>query len=102
MSDVITLARDEMCIKPDAGKLITAFSFGHATYEERRLVATHLLECDSCWREASHLENAVRVLDTDASLISTLTPNDIGSTLGISGRLNLLFGGHYDSQRLPR
>ena len=40
------------------------------------------------------MEAAVRVLETDRSLAQSLTPTDVAAAFGISGRLDLPFGGH--------
>lgn len=40
------------------------------------------------------LEAAVRALDTDRSLLRTITPGDVAAAFGISGRLSEPFGGH--------
>jgi len=53
-----------------------------------------LLECECCWREVQRLGSAVRVLDTDRSLLQSLTPADVAAAFGISGRLDFPFGGH--------
>jgi hypothetical protein len=40
------------------------------------------------------LASAVRVLDSDQSLLQSLTPADVAAAFGISGKLDLPFGGH--------
>lgn len=76
------------------GRLLTAYCFGRASEAERQQVEAHLLECNSCWREAPRLSAAVQVLETDRSLIATATPADIARAFGISSRLELSWGGH--------
>lgn len=76
------------------GRLLTAYCFGRASESERQQVEAHLLECHCCWHEARRLGAAVRVLDSDRSLIETVTPADIARAFGISGRLELSWGGH--------
>jgi hypothetical protein len=74
--------------------LLTAYCFGRANQEEQQRVKEHLLECEVCRREALRLEAAVRVLDTDRSLVRTITPGDVAAAFGLSGRLSEPFGGH--------
>jgi hypothetical protein len=82
------------CAAPEISRLLTAYCFGHASESERQSVEVHLLECECCWRETRRLASAVRVLDTDRSLMQSLTPADVAAAFGISGRLDLPFGGH--------
>ncbi len=95
MSDQIAAARQAECIAPEVGKLLTAYCFGHATESERGLVEAHLLECDCCWDEMKRLGVAVRILDTDRRLLDSIKPADVASAFGISGKLDLPFGGHW-------
>lgn len=88
------IIRQKDCAEPEINRLLTAYCFGHASESERQSVEAHLLECDHCWHEAQRLEAGVRVLDTDRSVLQTLTPAEIASALGLSGKLNLPFGGH--------
>ncbi len=89
------IVRMQDCAEPEINRLLTAYCFGRASESERQSVEAHVLECDHCWREAQRLEAAVRVLDTDRSVLQTLTPAEIASALGLSGKLDLSFGGHF-------
>ncbi|MDQ3012577.1 MAG: zf-HC2 domain-containing protein [Acidobacteriota bacterium] len=88
------MIRHRDCIAPEIGNLLTAYCFGRASESERQSVEAHLLECECCWREGRRLDAAVHVLDTDRSLMQSLTPADVAAAFGISGRLDLPFGGH--------
>jgi Putative zinc-finger len=94
MPDQSIINRAPVCPAPALRQLLTAYCFGRASESESQLVETHLLECESCWREARRLDEAVRVLDTDRSLLQTLTPAEMASAFGLSGKLDWLFGGH--------
>ena len=82
------------CSTPELNDLLTAYCFGRASQEEQQRVREHLIECEVCRREALRLEAAVRVLDTDRSLVRTVTPGDVAAAFGLSGRLSEPFGGH--------
>jgi hypothetical protein len=88
------LAHTNECTAPELGNLLTAYCFKRATEEEKRLFEAHLLECACCWREVQRLDAAVQVLETDHSLMQTLTPIEMASAVGISTKLGLPFGGH--------
>jgi hypothetical protein len=59
------------------------------------LLEAHLDECECCRQEVERLKAAMRVIDTDRSLLQTLTPVEMASAFGLSGKLDLLFGGHW-------
>lgn len=82
------------CAAPEINRLITAYCFGHASEQQRKLVTAHLLECRACWREVQKLEAAVQALDTNRSLMQTITPAELAAAVGISAKLELPFGGH--------
>lgn len=94
MAEETTLIRAKECFAPKISNLLTAYCFKRASEDERRLVEVHLLECDSCWREARGLDAAVQALETDRSLMQTMTPVEMASAVGISAKFDLLFGGH--------
>ncbi len=94
MAEQTALTKTTACAAPTIGKLLTAYCFGHANAAERRLVEAHLPECERCRAEADKLRAAVRVLETERSLLQTLTPADIAATFGLSGKLDAPFGGH--------
>lgn len=86
--------RAKECSAPEIGNLLTAYCFKRATEDGLRLVEAHLLECDCCWREVQRLDAAVQALETDRSLMQTITPVEMASAVGISAKFNLPFGGH--------
>lgn len=94
MDNQQNIMRQKDCPAPEISRLLTPFCFGRASESEKQLVEAHLLECDCCWRETQRLDAAVRVLDSDRSLLQTLTPAEIASALGLSSKLNSVFGGH--------
>ena len=95
MDNQQNILRRKDCLAPEINGLLTPYCFGRASDSERQLVEAHLLECDYCWREARRLDAAVRVLESDRSLLQTLTPAEIASALGLSSKLYSLFGGHW-------
>jgi hypothetical protein len=102
MPDQGATTRLPVCTAPEINRKITAYCFGPAdesdkrlTESDRHLVEAHLLECECCWQEVRRLEAAVRVLDTDRSLLQTLTPTEVASAFGLSGKLDWPFGGHW-------
>ena len=94
MSGQLILKRRSTCQSPDINQLLTKYCFGRASESELQLVEAHLLECESCWQEAQRLSAAVQVLQTDRSLLQTLTPEEAASAFGLSGKLDWPFGGH--------
>lgn len=94
MNNPQIIARTPECSAPEINLLLTAYCFGRASESERQSVEAHLLECECCWRETRRLASAIRVLDEDRSLLESLTPADVATVFGISGKLDLPFGGH--------
>lgn len=82
------------CSAPAINALLTAYCFGRASIEETSLVKGHLPECEVCRHEVERLTAAVRVLDTDRSLLETIMPHEAAGAFGISGKLAEAFGGH--------
>ncbi len=82
------------CPAPGINRLITAYCFGRASEDERKLVAAHLLECRVCWQEVRNLEPAVSVLNSDSNVMQTVSQADFASAVGISAKLDLPLGGH--------
>lgn len=83
------------CVDPAAEDKVTAYCFGDLKEHDLEAVESHMLDCDRCWHEIHRLEAAVRKLDTDKSLLNLLTPMEVASAFGISGKLERLFGGHW-------
>ena len=86
---------DEPCIDQRLGEALTSYCFGGLTEDERRAVEEHLLECEACWAEFQSLDASVRSLRFDDTIRPTLPVQKVVSLLGLSGRLNRPFGGHY-------
>jgi hypothetical protein len=86
--------RTDGCSAPTIGLYATPYCFGDATDEEREAFAAHLIDCDACWEVVQRLETAMRVLRENASVMQPLIASDVVSVLGVSGKLNVPFGGH--------
>ncbi len=90
----LPLAGETGCTAPGINVLLTAYCFGRAEPAEALRVAEHLPVCTVCRHEAERLLAAVRVLETDRSLLQTLTPAGVAGAFGVSGKLPEPFGGH--------
>jgi len=74
--------------------LVTGYCFGRATATERTQLEAHLSQCAVCRAETERLRAAIAVLESDRSLLESLTAERIVGTFGISGQLGRSFGGH--------
>lgn len=88
------LSAGKTCSDPAISPLLTAYCFGRATAAEQQLIQAHLPHCPACQQEIGTLGAAVQVLTHEPSLLQTLTAPDIARTFGLSGKLELLWGGH--------
>ncbi len=76
-------------------ELLGPYCFGDLTEIDRALFEAHLLTCDICWAEVRRLELAIRNLRSDRSLLTTLNKASAIGILGLSQRLDRLFGSHF-------
>ncbi len=83
------------CVDPGIEDKVTAYCFGDLDGRDLEAVESHLHECEKCRRDVKRLGTAVRILTTDKRLLNLVTPAEVASVLGISGKLERMFGGHW-------
>lgn len=83
------------CVDPRIVDKVTAYCFGELKAKERAEVEEHLHDCVKCQRDVRKLISAIEILKSDGRARELVTPEEVISTLGISGKLELLFGGHW-------
>lgn len=94
MSEKAALARPQGCSAPAVNRVITAYGFGRATAQERVLVEAHLPHCPCCQIEIEKLKAAIRVLETDRTLLEAISASEVAGAFGVSAGLTSRFGGH--------
>lgn len=82
------------CVEPELGQYLTDYCFADLSEVERQAFETHLMDCDFCWREVQRLSTAVSALRFDKALMRSLSSADLSAVVGISGKLDWLWGGH--------
>lgn len=83
------------CSEPEVFEALTAYAFGDELNSvTRERVDRHLRICPTCAAELRRLSSAIRVLRHDPHLTPLLPAPDVVSVLGLSGRLEMAFGGH--------
>ncbi len=93
MADQHRLERTAGCAAPEVNRLLTAYGFGRATAQERSLVEAHLPHCTVCRGEFEKLNAAITVLETDRTLLETITAKEVAGAFGVSAGLTNAFGG---------
>lgn len=85
---------DDGCTNPSINEALTSYCFGDLNASDRERVSMHLRQCEVCWEEFQRLDGCVRVLRHDPNLALGAPTGEMLSVLGMSGRLDLAFGGH--------
>lgn len=90
-----TFGFPQQCVAPRLAEFVTPYCFGDISQVEREAFEQHLLECDYCWTEVQRLADCVKVLRSDPSVTSTVSAGELIGALGLSGRLDERFAGHF-------
>jgi len=84
----------QSCFAPDVSNLTQSHGFEYASEEEQKELAAHVRECVACQQELQGLDETVHPLNSNGRLRSSIALANAAVPLGISARLNRLFGGY--------